>query len=46
MRMALVTTDIDESDIAAADSMGIWKTIPSYPSTTGSPAAMGMQTAL
>ena len=36
----------DESDIAAADSMGIWKTIPSYPSITGSPAAMGMQTAL
>ncbi len=41
-----VTTDMEERDIAAAASIGIWSTSPSYPSRTGSPAAMGMQTAL
>ena len=46
IRTALVTTDIDDSDMAAADSIGIWDTNPSNPNSTGSPAAMGMQTAL
>jgi len=44
--IALETTDIDDSDIAAAAIIGIWETSPSYPSRTGSPAAIGMQTAL
>ena len=46
MRAAFVTTDIEDSDIAAADTMGIISTSPSYPSNTGNPAAIGMQTTL
>ncbi len=42
----MVTTDIDDRDMAAAESMGIWSVRPPYPSRTGRPAAMGMHTAL
>ena len=41
-----MTTDIEDRDIASAEIMGISETRPSYPRTTGNPAAIGMQTAL
>ena len=46
IRAAFVTTDTDDRDMAAADSMGIISTKPSYPNNTGNPAAIGMHTAL